>query len=114
METLPDGLLTLILIMDIAVYFFATISSQALFSSESTKLKLKCEQDGGKKAYELCENSERYNFSLKILKLLLEAILLFTVGKNCCGTRRSIPYLFSADIWIQNRCATEAPWKTFA
>jgi len=79
METLPDGLLTLILIMDIAVYFFATISSQALFSSESTKLKLKCEQDGGKKAYELCENSERYNFSLKILKLLLEAILLFTV-----------------------------------
>ncbi len=79
METLPDGLLTLVLIMDIVVYFFATISSQALFSSESTKLKLKCEQKGGKKAYDLCENSERYNFSLKILKLLLEAILLFTV-----------------------------------
>ncbi len=79
MEALPDGLLTLVLIMDIAVYFFATISSQALFSSESTKLKLKCEQEGGRKAYELCENSERYNFSLKILKLLLEAILLFTV-----------------------------------
>ncbi len=79
MESLSGGLLTLILIMDILVYFFATISSQALFSAESTKLKLKCEQKGGQKAYELCENSERYNFSLKILKLLLEAILLFTV-----------------------------------
>ena len=79
METLSGGLLTFILIMDILVYFFATISSQALFSAESTKLKLKIEKKGGKKAYELCERSEKYNFSLKILKLLLEAILLFTV-----------------------------------
>ena len=79
MELIPIWATTLILVLDVVLYFFATLASQALFSSESSKLKLLFDKKGAKKAYDVCEKSEKYNFSLKILKLVLEAIALFAV-----------------------------------
>jgi len=79
MELIPIWATTLILVLDVVLYFFATLASQALFSSESSKLKLLFDKKGAKKAYDVCEKSEKYNFSLKILKLVLEAIALFAI-----------------------------------
>jgi len=85
MEGLPWGVTTLILILDVILYFFATLVSQALFSSETSKIKLLSDKKGADKAYDVCENSEKYNFSLKILKLILESIALFAIYTLFCN-----------------------------